>query len=236
MHPVTIPDDLIREVTKRRGRLHSFDRFAAATTALVTIDLQNAFMARGAPLEVPVARAIVPHVNALAAAFRAAGSPIVWVRMIAESDPAAWPSRERLIDPRLAAEVNAALQPGHAGCELWSELAVEPGDLIVDKLRYSAFIQGSSNIDALLRARGIETIVITGTVSNVCCESSARDAMMLGYNVVFVSDASAALSDAAHLSALCSIFTVFGDVMTTRETIACLSGRTTSFASDKNRA
>jgi ureidoacrylate peracid hydrolase len=236
MHPVTIPDALIQEVTQRRGRLHPFDRLDAATTALVTIDLQNAFMAPGAPLEVPVARAIVPQVNTLAAAFRTAGAPVVWVRMIAESDPSAWPSRERLLDPRLAGTVNASLRPGHAGYEFWSELDIRAGDLIVDKRRYSAFIQGSSNIGDLLRARGVETIVITGAISNVCCESSARDAMMLGYNVVFVSDASAALTDAAHLSALCSILTVFGDVMTTRETIGCLTGRTSASTSDKNRS
>jgi ureidoacrylate peracid hydrolase len=214
----------LREVTERRGRLHLFDALDPRTSALVAIDLQNTFVAPGAPLEVPRARTIVPNVNALARGFRAAGAPVVWVRMIADA-PEAWPSRARMLDPRLAAAANASMQPGHHGHELWPALEVQPGDLHVDKRRYSAFLPVSSNIDTLLRERGVQTIVVTGTTSNVCCESSARDAMMLGYDVLFVSDATAALTDAAHLSALCSIMTVFGDVLTTAEVLDLLAPR-----------
>jgi ureidoacrylate peracid hydrolase len=83
------------------------------------------------------------------------------------------------------------------------------------KTRFSAFIQGSSPIDELLRQLGVDTIVVAGTLTNRCCESSARDAMMLGYKVVFVEDANAAVSDEEHVAALINVATAFGDVRTT---------------------
>jgi ureidoacrylate peracid hydrolase len=124
-------------------------------------------------------------------------------------------------DPRRA--TLAELTPGARGFELHADLDVRPEDAIVVKRRFSAFIQGSSDIDRHLRDLGIDTVVIVGTLTNVCCESSARDAMMLNYRVVFVSDATAALSDADHNATLASIIRVFGDVATTDEAIALLS-------------
>src|ERR1700684_3920876 len=78
--------------------------------------------------------------------------------------------------------------PGHA---LHADLEVLPADTVMEKTRYSAFIQGSSDLDRQLREWGIDTVLITGTVTNVCCESTARDAMMLNYKTVFVSDGNA---------------------------------------------
>ena len=97
-----------------------------------------------------------------------------------------------------------------------------PEDLYVEKHRFSAFIQGSSELDAILRARNIDTVLITGTVTNVCCESTARDAMMLDFKTVMVSDCCAALSDDEHRAALENIIQQFGDVMTADETLSAL--------------
>jgi ureidoacrylate peracid hydrolase len=80
----------------------------------------------------------------------------------------------------------------------------------------------SSELEKILRARGIDTVVITGTLSNICCEATARDAMMLGFKVVFVSDANAALSDEEHLASIVTIAQGFGDVRTTDEAISIL--------------
>jgi ureidoacrylate peracid hydrolase len=102
---------------------------------------------------------------------------------------------------------------------------VRSSDLIIDKTRFSAFLPGASTIDAVLRARGIDTVVIAGTLSNVCCESSARDAMMLNYRLVFVSDANAALTDAEHNATLNNMVSVFGDVRGTDEVLALLAAR-----------
>ncbi|HXX04372.1 MAG TPA: isochorismatase family cysteine hydrolase [Xanthobacteraceae bacterium] len=220
MHKISIPQNIIAQVKAQRGRLNRYERLAGPKTALVVIDLQNAFMLPGMPVEVPVAREIVPNVNKLAAATRAAGGKVVWVKMCLEGQSEAW----RVFfdgDPRQA--TLSELTPGAHGFELYADLDVRPQDAIVVKKRYSAFIQGSSELDRLLREAGIDTVMIAGTVTNVCCESSARDAMMLNYRLVFISDGNAALSDADHNATLASILRVFGDIATTNEAIALLS-------------
>jgi len=74
----------------------------------------------------------------------------------------------------------------------------------------------------VLGSRGVDTVLITGTVTNVCCESTARDAMMLNFKTVMVSDGNAALTDEDHKAALCAFYLTFGDVMTTDAVIASL--------------
>jgi ureidoacrylate peracid hydrolase len=220
MHKISIPDDVISQVKAQRGRLNRYDRLLGPKTALVVIDLQNAFMLPGMPVEVPAARDIVPNVNKLAAATRKAGGKVVWIKMSLEGQSEAW-SVFFDGDPRQGTRTQ--LRPGADGFELYADLDVRPEDAVLVKHRYSAFIQGSSDIDRHLRSAGLDTIIIVGTLTNVCCESSARDAMMLNYRLVFVADANAALSDAEHNATLASIIRVFGDVATTDEVIALLS-------------
>jgi isochorismate hydrolase len=92
---------------------------------------------------------------------------------------------------------------------------VKPEDEVVQKYRFSAFVQGSSDLPQRLRAQGYDTVLITGTVTNVCCESSARDAMMLNFKTIMVSDANAARTDAEHNATLGTFYATFGDVMDT---------------------
>ena len=106
---------------------------------------------------------------------------------------------------------------------MYPALEPAPADLRVKKITYSPFIAGSSDLHALLQQRGIETILIAGTVTNTCCELSARDAMMLDYRVVMISDANAALTDEAHAATLNSFLGSFGDVMTSDEVIQRLT-------------
>jgi len=221
MHEISIPSEVTEAMVAQRGRLYRYDHLDPATTALLVIDLQNAFMLEGMPVEVPTAREIVPNVNRLAAAFRAGGGTVVFVQMRISGESENW-SVFFDGDPRPAALEE--LTPGSKGYELYSELVVEQGDQIVEKTRYSAFIQGSSNIDSLLKKRNIDTVVVTGTLTNVCCESTARDAMMLNYKVVFVADANAAMSDAEHNATLSTIFRVFGDVRSTDQVLELLGG------------
>jgi ureidoacrylate peracid hydrolase len=220
MHKIAIDESVLAQVKAQRGRLNRYDRLVGPKTALVVIDLQNVFMLPGMPVEVPTAREIVPNVNKLAAATRAAGGTVVWVKMCLDGQTDAW----RVFfdgDPRPA--TLRELAPGAHGFELYADLDVGPEDSILVKRRYSAFIQGSSDIDRHLRDAGIDTVMIVGTLTNVCCESSARDAMMLNYRLLFVADANAALSDAEHNATLGTILRVFGDVPTTDEAIALLA-------------
>jgi ureidoacrylate peracid hydrolase len=219
MHKIAIPDEIIAGVMAQRGKLNRYDQIVGPTTALVVIDLQNVFMQPGMPVEVPTAREIVPNVNRLAAAMRAAGGKVVWVQMTLNDQEQSWST---FFAGETRREAFRQMQRGSHGHALYDKLHVGPGDLVIEKRRYSAFIQGASNIDSILRGCGIDTVVIVGTLTNVCCESSARDAMMLNYKVVFVSDANAALSDAEHNATLGTILRVFGDIATTDEVIARL--------------
>lgn len=219
MHKIAIPESAVAGAMQQRGKLNRFDEIVGPKTALVVIDLQNVFMLPGMPVEVPTAREIVPNVNRLAGAVRKAGGKVVWVQMTLNDQEESW-SVFFQGDSRRAAFKD--LQRGSHGQALHRDLDVKPEDILLEKRRYSAFIQGSSDIDRVLRERGIDTVVIVGTLTNVCCESSARDAMMLNYKLVFVSDANAAVTDAEHNATLGTILRVFGDVATTDEAISRL--------------
>jgi ureidoacrylate peracid hydrolase len=220
MHKIAIPESAVAGAMQQRGKLNRYDKVVGPQSALVVIDLQNVFMQPGAAVEVPTAREIVPNVNRLAAATRAAGGKVVWVQMTLNDQEQGW---SVFFEGERRREAFKEMQRGSHGHALYDTLDVKADDLIVEKRRYSAFIQGASNIDQILRGFGIDTVVVTGTLTNVCCESSARDAMMLNYKVVFVSDANAALSDAEHNATLGTMLRVFGDVATTDETIARLT-------------
>jgi ureidoacrylate peracid hydrolase len=224
MHKSAIAQDVIDLVVQRRGRRHVYDRLAPRSTALVVIDMQNAFMQEGAPAEVAVARDIVPNINRLAASFRQAGGTVVWVYMtLARGGADDWtPFFVDLNTPERSKRMLDWLSEGHDGWQLWPTLDVQKSDLIVKKNRYSAFLPGTSDLPERLEQRGIDTVVITGTLTNVCCESSARDAMMRNYKTIMVSDANAALTDFDHQAALTSIYRAFGDVLTTDEVLAAL--------------
>ena len=220
MHRVFIPEEVIAQVEAQRGKVNRYESISGPNTALLVIDLQNVFMLPGMPIEVPATRGIVPNVNRLADAVRKAGGRVIWVKMTLQGQTDEW-SAFFATDPRPSSL--AELQPGSQGFELHAALDVRPEDTILVKKRFSAFIQGSSDVDQVLRAAGVDTIVIAGTVTNVCCESSARDAMMLNYRVVFVADATAALSDAEHNATLVNMVRVFADVRRTDEVIEILS-------------
>jgi len=225
MHKIDIPQNIIDRVKKARGKEHAFDQLVGPATALLVVDLQNCFMLPPYPTEVPLAREIVPNVNKLAAATRAAGGAVVWIQMThSEQDKKTWSVFYDNVSNALnKAEGLKRLGRGTHGQALYDTLDVKPNDLKVEKNRFSAFSQGSSDLDKLLKERGIDTVLVTGTVTNTCCESTARDAMMLNYKTIMVSDANAAATDEEHNATLANILRIFGDVMSTDEVIARLT-------------
>ena len=220
MHQVAIRREIIERVLARRGRLHLFDRLEAKRTALLVIDMQNAFVAPGAPIEVPGARDIVPGINRLASELRRRGVPVIWVLHYNSCDCNGF--FDVFVKPENRARAAQALSAGSELQKPWRELDVAPGDLKVAKNRYSALIGGASDLGTLLRQRGIDTLLIAGTKTNVCCECTARDAMMLDYKVVLLCDCTAALSDDEHLATLENVIQQFGDVMTADQALALL--------------
>jgi ureidoacrylate peracid hydrolase len=224
MHRVAIRQEIIDRVMARRGRLRWFDRLETASTALVTVDMQSTFCAPGGPAEVPGARGIVPNINRLSAGLRRLGCPVIWV-LHANTQSSGRSDGPLFVEHVVAAEVRErtleSLEPGRQ--QVWPELDTAAEDIIIAKNRYSALVPGSSTLERVLRALGVDTLLIAGTKTNVCCESTARDAMMLDFKVVLVSDCCAALSDDEHRATLETHIQQFGDVATAEEVLRLLS-------------
>jgi len=219
MHPFTIPPEISARVAARCGTPHPFATLAGPRTALVVVDMQNAFMDPAVGHAVcAMATAIVPAVNRLATATRAAGGGVFWIQTVHdEADDREWAVMQAMMTPAARARRVAALTRNSAGYAIWPGMDVRPEDERVEKHRFSAFIQGSGALEARLRARGFDTVLITGTVTSVCCESTARDAMMRDFRTVMVSDGNAATSDSEHEAALLGFHAMFGDVLTVTE-------------------
>jgi len=224
MHDFTMPPWAIDRVMQRRGTLHVHDDMDPCRTALIVVDLQNGFMVPAhPPMPVQMAIETVPNVNRLAAALRETGGKVFWIQNTTnEASLTAWSNWFAMSRPELVQERIACFQAGAPGHALYPALEVRPEDEIVLKDRFSAFVQGASDLPQRLTDGGFAYVLIVGTVTNVCCESSARDAMMLNFKTVMVSDGNSAHSDAEHTATLAAFYAVFGDVMDTDMTIACL--------------
>jgi ureidoacrylate peracid hydrolase len=217
---------IIDRVVARRGRLHLFDRLEGARTAMVVIDMQRTFCEPGAPAEVPASRDIVGEINRLAPIVRDAGGRVIWCTHanIGAGDASDWRGFfEHFVADDVRERTIESLSPGGSGQQIWDDLEVHNRDIKIFKNRYSALIPGSSQLERILRSMDLDTLLICGTKTNICCESTARDAMMMDFKVVMVSDATAALSPDEHRSALENIIQQFGDVMTVDEISARLT-------------
>lgn len=214
MPPVTMPSHVIERVMQKRGRLRIFDHFDATRTALVIIDMQRFYVEGLAP-----ATDIIPVINRLAQAFRQKGGTVAWVSMTAGQDgKSLWPLyHDYFFSADNGARHRDNLTPGHPGHQLHPLLDVQPGDIQASKSRFSAFFPGVCNLHEQLAQKGIENVAIGGVVTNFCCETSARDAMMLDYRVAMVSDANAARYPEDHQVGFTTVFQSFGDVLTSDE-------------------
>ncbi len=212
-----IPDHITARVVARCGTPHPFAELDPRRTALVVVDLQNAFMDEAVGHAVcPMARDIVPEVNRLAAAVRASRGGVFWIMNTFDARASVeWSVSHAMLTPAARARREAAMGEGSKGQEHWPDLDVRPEDEVVRKYRFSAFLPGASDLPYRLRARGFDTVLITGTVTNVCCESSARDAMMTNFRTVMVTDANAAMTMEEHRASLLAFYAIFGDVMDT---------------------
>ena len=220
MHKFSMPEEVIARVVSRVGRTHPFDKLEASKTAFVIIDMQNYFLKPGYLGEVPPARDIVPQINKFAADLRDRGAHVIWVKNASNNTRENWSVyHEWLMSPEFCERRYATLDVEHEGHQLWAELDVNLEDTQIVKTRFSAFIQSSSNIALCLRSRGIDTVLIGGTLTNACCDVSARDAMMLNFRTIMVSDCNAGSTAETHAAALNNFFEFFGDVLSVDEVL-----------------
>lgn len=198
----------------RRGRRFAFTRLVPARTALVVIDMVPFFV-----IDNPYCRGIVPNISRLAETLRTAGGTVAWVLpAVTERSPAA----EEFFGTEMAEIFRTSGGSGPLEGRLWSDFTIRGGDLLVEKSAHSAFFPGRCALPEMLADRGIDTVLITGTVTNVCCESSARDASTLGLRVIMVADANAARRDQDHNATLYTVYRTFGDVRPTAEVITMI--------------
>jgi ureidoacrylate peracid hydrolase len=225
VHEKSIYPSVIERVAQRRGGLPVFDRLDSRRTAHIVVDLQNGFMAPGAVAEIGEAREVVPVVNRISEAVRAAGGLVVYIQNTFDEEAIrTWSVFfDHFCSPARRARMIEAFTPGNEGHALWPGLEVLPEDLQVRKRRFGAFAPGASDLHAILQQRGVDTLIITGTASQVCCESTARDAMMLNYKVFFVADGNATFTDQEHNATLSAMAYTFCDVIDSDALIALIA-------------
>lgn len=226
MHKIMLdPAMQARQRAERGGSPHVIKRLDPRRTAHIVVDMQNGFMEAGAPVECPAARDIVGHVNRVSRMLRDAGGTNVFLLFTTPRDGLEnWSAFYERFPEQYRAAHQAAFERDSHHWQLWPDLDVDSArDALIEKERFGAFIPGTCDLDAFLRARGIDTLIITGTLSNVCCESTARDAMQLNYRVIFAADGNATLSDEVHNGTLNNMAFLFADTMTVDEIEALLA-------------
>lgn len=181
------------------------------TTALVLIDLQKGITRQ---TTAPHASSdVITRAARLAEQFRASGSPVVLVRVAFAAN-----GSDRVRTPTDAQA--PAMPPAADWSEIVPELGPKPGDLVVTKHQWGAFY--GTDLELQLRRRGVKTIVIGGISTNFGVESTARDAYERSYALVFVEDATAAVSSEAHAFAITTIFPRLGLVRSANDVLQAL--------------
>ncbi len=185
-------------------------------SALIVIDMQNAFVAEGGPLETPEARAMIPRLERLIEFARENKIPIVWTQ--SDHRP---PYGGVMLRKFPVIANDRILWQGEPSFDMYPHmLQPRPGkcEYVIAKHKFDAFFE--TDLDAILRYHEVNTVIITGTATNVCCESTARAAYMRDYLVAFPHDTNATFDEAMHQATLKNIDLFFGRVMSTEELIA----------------
>jgi ureidoacrylate peracid hydrolase len=187
--------------------------------------MQRAWLAEGAPFETPSARALVPAINRLAAALRHHGGTVIWIQHTSgqPGEPGHWPLYfQHFIREERRAAAMAALAPGTALHALDPAFEISSSDLVLPKYRFSAFVRTPHDLESMLVSRAIDTVVVAGTATNVCVESTVRDAMMRDFRVFMPHDAVTALDPEAHLAGVRNVMQSFADVRCVEALLALL--------------
>jgi len=181
-----------------------------ARMALINVDMQLAFV-EGTPLSAANGVALLGIVNKLSAACRAAGIMVIHTKHTTRADGTNLGTMGVLCDPVR----EGYIQEGTKTVELHAGLDVEPGDIVLEKPRYGAF--SGTDLDMILRGNDIDTIIVSGICTNICCETTAREAGMRDYFVFFMEVGTDTFATGG--------LTVEDIIRATNATIACVFGR-----------
>jgi nicotinamidase-related amidase len=197
--------------------------------ALVVVDMQNDFVRIGAPLEVPESRPTIPVHQSLLAVCRERNIPVIYTKFVAGPERTlVWEWSPVLAPPVCCCWKGFLRHYVDVGKELdcsdiIDELYPEPGDPVVDKFGYGAF--HNTNLDDLLKARHVESVLVTGTVTQICVEETARESFKRGYRTTIISDAVSSYMPDLHAAVLKNFALKFGWVATAAEVMEAIQRR-----------
>jgi nicotinamidase-related amidase len=170
-------------------------RLASDHAALLVVDMQNYFLAESAPAYLPAGAVVMPNVSKIIKVFRKAKRPVVFTRHVHHPDGLdagimGWWWNDMIIE-------------GSPESEIHRDLAPLPNEKVILKHRYSAFYH--TDLETVLRALKIDDLVICGVMTNLCCESTARDAFYRDFRVFFPADGTASVSEEMHVASLMNL-------------------------------
>lgn len=184
-------------------------------TALLIIDMQNDFARKGSIVEVKGLDMIVPKLSRFIKALRQRNVLVIYTRHI--FDQKLNPQESRMF-PLMNKEV---LKDNSKGSQIITELIRHKNDIVLKKMRYDAFL--GTPLELILKSNNIQNVIITGTMTNICCESTARTAMMKNFNVYFCSDLTCTTDKMLHENTLRNIASHFGNVVRSEEIMKLVS-------------
>jgi nicotinamidase-related amidase len=190
-----------------------------ARTTLLVVDMQRGFLEPDGVMFLPAGVAIIPAVDSVVDVCRGAGIQVIWTRMSHEGMVrSAYPE---LFPQHFQADGSPKLRRGVKDFEIVESLQPAATDMIIDKLTYSSF--GRTGLEGLLRDAGRDTVIVVGIATNVCVESTAREAFALGFRVIVISDAVTTGNAEAHKASLKTLSLAFGWVITGEQLRDCLA-------------
>jgi nicotinamidase-related amidase len=198
-------------------------------TALLNIDMQNCFV-EGSPIAAPDGLLVLERINRLAAACRKAGIQVIHASVVMRPDGSNLGVLAQFSPPVR----EGILNKGTHSAALHSGLEIDPRDILIDKPRFGAFY--GTDLELILRKHGIDTLIISGVATNICCETTAREAAVRDFKVFFLSDGTATADmggvTAAELQKVtcATLGFLFAQVLTVDEMIAKIEGRARSAA------
>jgi ureidoacrylate peracid hydrolase len=213
MQPYVTPEQLSAKTTVWLDKIKPFNNHQMILNrdkaALMVVDMQNFFLDPNSPTFTCGGLAILPNIKKMIAAFRNAGRPVIYTKHVHHPD--------RIDAGIMGWWWEGMCIEGSPESEVHSEIAPVAGEKVVLKHRYSAFY--NTDLETILRCLKIEDLVITGIMTNMCCESTARDAYYRDYRVFFPADGTGSINEEMHLASLLNLAFGFAYITTADEVI-----------------
>jgi ureidoacrylate peracid hydrolase len=211
MEPYVTAESLVKDTDKWLGKIKPFNQhpmtFNKEKSALIVIDMQRFFLDPSSPTFTCGGLAILPNLKRLITAFRQAGRPVIYTKHV---------HHPGLLDAGIMEWWwEGMCIEGSPESEIHDDLKPMPGEKVIIKHRYSAFY--NTDLETVLRCLRIEDVVICGIMTNLCCESTARDAYYRDYRVSFLADGTGSINEEMHEASLLNLAFGFANVTTTNK-------------------